>query len=401
MAAPQTRLVRAKAGSATPPNPRNASRLRRRRPFRPGPNPRAGQGRASRCSPPAPASLCSTPSSAATRLAARCCASASPCRPPPPARRILRLRADEAALRDLRFAVTDEPGPAAGCMDLWRDLVRRPPTLDGRRLARAAALLDLALPDPDGLAARLKDCAGQGDPVSAAARAAAARRSRPSPRRADARLPKCSPCGSFDLVLAVRLRWERPLPLIAAKILDPSLRPPGADRRPQAGRAGMGENRRGGDRSRRGLGARSRRRPVAPGRHPAHRCSKAPRQTGDENRRHAARRGCRRAQRSGARGKHDRPLGAPAVRTLIKLGAVRELSGRPSLPDVRPVSAASRRRRRDSEEHFDAELADLPLAARWREWMLRVEAGDFRFRRNRWRARRWSAWSAKAAGSTI
>jgi segregation and condensation protein B len=41
------------------------------------------------------------------------------------------------------------------------------------------------------------------------------------------------------------------------------------------------------------------------------------------------------------------------------------------------VSAAPRRRRRDSEEGLDVELADLPSAARWREWMLRVEAAIF------------------------
>ena len=40
------------------------------------------------------------------------------------------------------------------------------------------------------------------------------------------------------------------------------------------------------------------------------------------------------------------------------------------------MSAAPRRRRRD-EEFFDAELSDLPPAARWREWILRVEAAIF------------------------
>jgi segregation and condensation protein B len=42
------------------------------------------------------------------------------------------------------------------------------------------------------------------------------------------------------------------------------------------------------------------------------------------------------------------------------------------------MSAAPRRRRRPhGEESLDVELADLPLAARWREWMLRVEAAIF------------------------
>jgi segregation and condensation protein B len=41
------------------------------------------------------------------------------------------------------------------------------------------------------------------------------------------------------------------------------------------------------------------------------------------------------------------------------------------------VSAAARRRRRQGDEQLDAELFDLPPAARWREWMLRVEAAIF------------------------
>ena len=41
------------------------------------------------------------------------------------------------------------------------------------------------------------------------------------------------------------------------------------------------------------------------------------------------------------------------------------------------MSAAPRRRRRDRDDGLDVELADLPPAARWREWMLRVEAAIF------------------------
>ena len=87
--------------------------------------------------------------------------------------KILRLNADEAALRDLRFAVGDPLGPAANLLSLWRDLAGRPPSLDPGRIRDAAARLDLAV-DPNGLAASLKACAGEGDPVSAAAKAAAA-----------------------------------------------------------------------------------------------------------------------------------------------------------------------------------------------------------------------------------
>jgi segregation and condensation protein B len=41
------------------------------------------------------------------------------------------------------------------------------------------------------------------------------------------------------------------------------------------------------------------------------------------------------------------------------------------------MTAAARRRQRSGNESLDVELADLPPAARWREWMLRVEAAIF------------------------
>ena len=65
------------------------------------------------------------------------------------------------------------------------------------------------------------------------------------------------------------------------------------------------------------------------------------------------------------------------------------------------MSAAARRRRREGDESLDVELVDLPAAARWREWMLRVEAAIFASAKARCRAKRSSAWSAKTAGSTI
>jgi segregation and condensation protein B len=41
------------------------------------------------------------------------------------------------------------------------------------------------------------------------------------------------------------------------------------------------------------------------------------------------------------------------------------------------MSAAARRRRREGVEPLDPDLIDLPPAARWREWMLRIEAAIF------------------------
>ena len=124
--------------------------------------------------------------------------------------KILRLNADEGALRDLCFAVGDELGPAAKLLRLWRELAGRPPSLDADRIATAAAQLDLAV-DPNGLAASLKACAGEGDPVSAAAKAAAlAFCAVPDAPAAE---PEILALWVFDMVIAIRLRWPRPVPL--------------------------------------------------------------------------------------------------------------------------------------------------------------------------------------------
>jgi hypothetical protein len=135
--------------------------------------------------------------------------------------KILRLNVDEGALRDLRFAVGDALGPAANLLRLWRDLAGRPPGLDPGRISDAVARLDLAV-DPNGLASSLKACAGEGDPVSAAAKAAALVFSTfPDAPAAEAEVLAL---WVFDLAIAIRLRWARPLPMIATRILDPSLR---------------------------------------------------------------------------------------------------------------------------------------------------------------------------------
>ncbi len=147
--------------------------------------------------------------------------------------KILRLNVDAAALRDLRFAVGDDPGPAAKLLRLWRDLVSRPTRLDPGRLAAAAAALDLPAPNADVLAETLREQSRAGDPVSAAAKAAAAAFSAfPDAPAAEAEILAH---WTFDLALAIRLGWGRPVPLIAPRILDPSIRSDGAGRRAPPG----------------------------------------------------------------------------------------------------------------------------------------------------------------------
>jgi len=143
--------------------------------------------------------------------------------------KILRLRADEAALRDLRFAIGDELGLAAKLLGLWRDLAVRPPRLDRDRIVDAGTRLGLAPPDPDALATDLRDLAkGPDDPATAAANAAVSAFSVfPDAPAAEAEILAL---WLFDLVLAIRLRWPRPVPLIATKVLDPGLRSDGGGR---------------------------------------------------------------------------------------------------------------------------------------------------------------------------
>jgi hypothetical protein len=154
----------------------------------------------------------------------------------PPAAGALRSRLalqSAAALRDLRFTMTAEPPPAANLFQLWRDLVSRPPSLDARRLTAAAALLDCPVAAPDALAETLSETARAGDPISAAAKAAAAVfAALPDAPAAEAEILAL---WAFDSALALRLRWPRPLPLIATKILDPGLRSDGRGPRPRPG----------------------------------------------------------------------------------------------------------------------------------------------------------------------
>ena len=288
--------------------------------------------------------------------------------------KILRVNADQGALRDLRFAAGDTLGPAAKLLELWRDLAGRPPSLDPAQILDAAARLDLAA-DPNGLAASLKACVGEGDPVSAAAKAAAV---------AFCALPDAPPAEAeilalwvFDMVIAIRLRWPRPAPLIAVKILDPSLRLPGAARRPRPGDPAW---------------------PNAAAGAIALAAAAALDLAADLGRRSntllaaAPKLRSKPAQKivdlllaqdcvSPAEAARHAPMTGRAARRLfdrlVALGAARELSGRADVPAVRPMSAPARRRRRSGDEPLDVELPDLPPAARWREWMLRVEAAIF------------------------
>jgi hypothetical protein len=146
--------------------------------------------------------------------------------------KILRLREDEAALRDAEhLAVSEDPGPAGRLHRLWRSLARQNARLDAERLCEALRLLDApAAGDLSALFRELQELAqGPSDSVTLAAQAAArAYHLCPAPEG------EVFALWTADLMLALRLRWERPAPLLMTKILEPSLRrgPRGARPRP-------------------------------------------------------------------------------------------------------------------------------------------------------------------------
>ena len=324
---------------------RTSAKAQERKPFRRRPRSRPGRGRAAgqggrsavrRRRRPRAARRLLRP----TRPPPARCARALRCRAPPPRPRSSASTPTKAALRDLRFAVGDALGPAAKLLGLWRDLAGRPPSLDPSRISDAAARLDLAV-DPNGLAASLKARAGEGDPVSAAAKAAALVFSAfPDAQTAAAEILAL---WVFDIALALRLRWPRPLPLIATDILDPSMRSDGGGAA-KARRSCLAEGRGRRDRPRRRLRPRPCRRSLPPLRGPDRRRAQTARQTGRQNRRPAARPRLRLTGRSGPPGADDRPRRPPPVRPA-RCAWRRARTHRPArVPAVRPVSAAARRR---------------------------------------------------------
>ena len=207
---------------------------------------------------------------------------------PAPQRR--RRRAARPALRRRRRL-----GPAAKLLRCGAISPAGRPASTPSRLAAAAARLDLAPPDPNGLASSLKACAGRGRSGLGRGQEPPPWRSPPS-RTPQPPKPKSSPSGCSTSSIAIRLRWPRPVPLIATKILDPALRSHGGGRRPRPGDPAWPKARRRGDRARRRLGPRPRRRSCPPLRDPDRRRAQTARQTGGENCRPAARRGLRLAR---------------------------------------------------------------------------------------------------------
>ncbi|MER8459248.1 DUF1403 family protein [Mesorhizobium sp. M0915] len=126
---------------------------------------------------------------------------------------------DEAALRDawyMRPPDTD-PGPAGAVLGAWRQLALRPPVVNAARLAEVVALLGLRWDDAFAdLPEVIDNLARSGRPAPFAAGAIAgyvvAMRS-----EAETLAWWCA-----DLVLAQKLRWSRPVPMLVAQAFAPA-----------------------------------------------------------------------------------------------------------------------------------------------------------------------------------
>lgn len=146
------------------------------------------------------------------RLALKCAAAAV---------RIAGRSEDEAALRDawhLRKA-DDDPGPAGNILGAWRQLASRPSVVDTARLAEVVELLGLRWDDGFAdLPSVIDDSIRSGRPAPFAAAAIASRIVALSPA-AELLAWWCA-----DLVLAQKLRWPRPVPLLMTQVFAPAFR---------------------------------------------------------------------------------------------------------------------------------------------------------------------------------
>lgn len=132
--------------------------------------------------------------------------------------RLLRLREDEAALRDAHHLTrpSDDPGPAGRLYRAWRLLATRPARLEATALERFAKGVGLA-PTPFDLTE-----AARGSPIAAAAEIAVSLSTQSAPgQRLEAEVLGLM---LADVALAQKLGWAAPVPLLATVILHPALR---------------------------------------------------------------------------------------------------------------------------------------------------------------------------------
>jgi hypothetical protein len=139
--------------------------------------------------------------------------------------RLARLREDEAALRDAEHLASFDAAltPGGRLHRLWRLFATRSARFDARFIRAAADCLDLP-PDIDceALAVLVRARSTAGNPLDSAAHVSAASlHILDEAPHIDAEI---FALWLADLVLARRLAWEAPLPLLATTIAHPSMR---------------------------------------------------------------------------------------------------------------------------------------------------------------------------------
>lgn len=146
------------------------------------------------------------------RLALKCAAAAV---------RLAGRSEDQAALRDAWYLrpANGDPGPAGNLLAAWRQLASRPPAINAERLAEVVALLGLRWDDG------FSDLPGTIDAV--------VRSGRPAPFAAAAiasQVVAVSPAAELlawwcaDFLVAQKLRWPKPAPLLMAQVFAPAFR---------------------------------------------------------------------------------------------------------------------------------------------------------------------------------
>ncbi|MBB6357893.1 DUF1403 family protein [Aminobacter aganoensis] len=149
------------------------------------------------------------------RLALKCAAAAV---------RLAGRSEDQAALRDAWYLrpANGDPGPAGNLLAAWRQLASRPPAINAERLAEVVALLGLRWDDG------FSDLPGTIDAV--------VRSGRPAPFAAAAiasQVVAVSPAAELlawwcaDFLVAQKLRWPRPVPLLMAQVFASAFRATG------------------------------------------------------------------------------------------------------------------------------------------------------------------------------
>ncbi|WP_245487847.1 DUF1403 family protein [Mesorhizobium sp. M4A.F.Ca.ET.022.05.2.1] len=146
------------------------------------------------------------------RLALKCAAAAV---------RLAGRAEDEAALRDAWHLRSpgDDPGPSGNILGAWRQLASRPPVVDAKRLAEVVEWLGLRWDDGFAdLPEAIDDLVRSGRPAPFAAATIASRVVALWPG-AEVLAWWCA-----DFLVAQKLRWAKPVPLLMAQAFAPAFR---------------------------------------------------------------------------------------------------------------------------------------------------------------------------------